>query len=870
MKTLLHINKLFKLDYTWSKKLTLFLVFSLLFTGLSFAQVTENYQMQTGNFNQSFTEKNTSPPFAGTFDNGSSEIGQFANNGSFGNTPGAAVFRTFTIDGFDENATARPLEVGDEFVITVFSSTNPSTGGRIGISFRNSTTYTDFFSSTDANTVARFQIDDLGGWKIYHGTGITENSSATSNTDRQLRIKITSSNTFNATIAGVTYHDLSFDATGSIRSFSIYTFGDSNPDSFWKDASLTSTNSVEIGASNTSFTLSGDINDGLDANSSSTVSVNNLTKNGTGTITLSGANTFTGTTTINGGVLEIAATGSLSTSSQVTVQNGAELVIRNNQELDELIVDAGGTVRVLPGAVLKVNTTLTNNGTIIFESDANGSGQFDEFTGTLTSPSSGDFTVERYIPAERAFRLLASPVTTSGTIFDNWQEGGIYPTSANNIGTHITGVQGTVGQFDTATGLDQTASGNSSMFTFDNAHIDPLSGTDQSGAWEAVTSTNQTGDNLNAETPYLLFVRGDRSIDLSSNSSTPTNTTLNATGTLFTNSTSTQSLSDQPEYFSLVANPFQAIVNFNDLAFTGLGNANFMYVYDPTQKDFETLETGVNNSDMFIRPGQSVFVANTTGTTTASTVEFEKSDINTSANPGTTVFSDDSMATLELELYNDSGELRENLKIRFEANASNAIDAFDAPKLTWTSENLGSVNSGNIYTIERRAPVQDTDQIPLHLDQYQGTDYAFSVNLDNWNTDVEVFVVDDYLGTTTEITPNQAYTFSVDPNIPESIASDRFSLTFNNTTLGVDDNRFDENFSLYPNPTRGQFTIKTPNLSGEVNVEITNLLGQQVYAQKLALESQKVTISTPELSTGIYVVNLKQGHQSFSKKLVVE
>jgi hypothetical protein len=143
----------------------LFCALAFLISSFGFGQVTENYQMQTGNFNANFTEKNNAPPFAGTFDNGGAEIGQFANSGSFGNTPGAAVFRTFTINGADETTTVRPLEVGDEFTITAFSSANPSSGGRMGISFRNTTTYTNFFSSTDANTVARFQIDDGGGWK---------------------------------------------------------------------------------------------------------------------------------------------------------------------------------------------------------------------------------------------------------------------------------------------------------------------------------------------------------------------------------------------------------------------------------------------------------------------------------------------------------------------------------------------------------------------------------------------------------------------------------------------------------------------------------------------------------------------------------
>ena len=36
---------------------------------------------------------------AGTYNNGGTEIANYANGGSFGNTPGAAAFQTFTTNG---------------------------------------------------------------------------------------------------------------------------------------------------------------------------------------------------------------------------------------------------------------------------------------------------------------------------------------------------------------------------------------------------------------------------------------------------------------------------------------------------------------------------------------------------------------------------------------------------------------------------------------------------------------------------------------------------------------------------------------------------------------------------------------------------
>ena len=71
---------------------------ALLASATSALAVTTTYTTQTASMNQLRTEKNNSPPYAGTYDNGS-ELAQYANSGWFGNTPGAAAFRTFTIDG---------------------------------------------------------------------------------------------------------------------------------------------------------------------------------------------------------------------------------------------------------------------------------------------------------------------------------------------------------------------------------------------------------------------------------------------------------------------------------------------------------------------------------------------------------------------------------------------------------------------------------------------------------------------------------------------------------------------------------------------------------------------------------------------------
>ena len=224
-----------------------FITFALLAVPFTHAQTNVGYTMQTDNFNSLQTERNNNPPYAGTYNNGATELANYANNGSFGNTPGAAAFQTFTTTGNGNTGSVRALQVGDTFTISAYTGGNPSAGGYLGISFRDSTTYSNFSSATDSTTELRFQLDNTGGWKVYNG-GSAVDSGLGAASDRTFTVKITSDNTFNATIGGNTYYDLSMAAGGGkIDSFSIYTFGDSNQNSFWKNASLASTGTVELG-----------------------------------------------------------------------------------------------------------------------------------------------------------------------------------------------------------------------------------------------------------------------------------------------------------------------------------------------------------------------------------------------------------------------------------------------------------------------------------------------------------------------------------------------------------------------------------------------------------------------------------------------
>ncbi len=395
-------------------------------TGIAGDQVA--YLMQTNRFNALRTEKNTAPPYSGVYNNGTNSIGLYANSGSFGNTPGAAAFQTFTTTGDGNTGTARPLQAGDTFSITASTSANPSAGGRIGISFRDSTDYTDFFSSTDNATEARLQLDSTGNWKIYEGGTAQMTSSSGAGTNRLLVLKITSSTTFDAQVGGTWYYNFTMGAGGGlIDSLALYSYGDSNPDSYWQNGLLEDTGTVELGyglGGTNSRTYGGNVftpgvvTDGLVATNASAVRTNAVFIGGDAgsQVNLVYSNSYSGVTTVNSNATaEVQNAYALgSTNAGTTVVGGGTIKLYSASGISsahESLVLNGIGVGGTNGALRSVGGTNTWNGSITLGSDARihadtagGAGSL-----TLAGPVSGGTNV-LFVGAAGA------DITISGTL----------------------------------------------------------------------------------------------------------------------------------------------------------------------------------------------------------------------------------------------------------------------------------------------------------------------------------------------------------------------------------------------------------------------------------------------------------------------
>ncbi|GHT95586.1 hypothetical protein FACS1894116_11320 [Betaproteobacteria bacterium] len=85
-----------------------------------------------------------------------------------------------------------------------------------------------------------------------------------------------------------------------------------------------------------------------------------LTKAGTGTLTLSGTNDYSGDTTINAGMLELAATGSLTSAVTVADTAGATFALRGNVTGDVTLAGSNSTLNAYQGGEITGKLDATN------------------------------------------------------------------------------------------------------------------------------------------------------------------------------------------------------------------------------------------------------------------------------------------------------------------------------------------------------------------------------------------------------------------------------------------------------------------------------------------------------------------------------
>lgn len=502
----------------------------------------------------------------------------------------------------------------------------------------------------------------------------------------------------------------------------------------------------------------------------------------------------------------------------------------------------------------------------------------------IVEPSTGgvvdNIVVERYIPAKRAFRLLSAPVTSSTSIRQNWQENQNNTSAAfaNNsnttpgYGTHIAG--STTG----ANGFDATLSGNPSLFTFSNA-ASPQT-------WNAVANTNTL--NFTAGTPYRLMVRGNRSIDMSTNTPTASITTLRTRGSLKIGAHTVTDLSSTADQFNFIGNPYQSPVDIRTVLQNSTNvNSTHYYTWDPKvggtngRGAFVTY-TFLNNSNnvsgsevnRYLQPMQACFV--TTVANGAASVTFQETNKFATTNELVYRTNNNVIPMLKLNLY-DAASLSFNstsldgILYFFGTEFSNELDLNDAGKLNNLDENLSCVVEGKKLSIASFNMPTLSTVYPLSLSNHRHQNYVFTAQVEQYEG-LTPYLFDSSLNTYTEINDAFQYSFTVNTNNPASLSETRFKIVFDNQMLNINDFNLQNMISLYPNPSNtGVFYCNIPSSLGEMDIKLYNELGQLISASQVHMGAQNYRLEVNQnIPAGIYFVEFTHANgTSTTKKWLV-
>jgi len=92
-------------------------------------------------------------------------------------------------------------------------------------------------------------------------------------------------------------------------------------------------------------------------------------------------------------------------------------------------------------------------------------------------------------------------------------------------------------------------------------------------------------------------------------------------------------------------------------------------------------------------------------------------------------------------------------------------------------------------------------------------------------------------------------------------------LVRNGSSTGINENKYNHLFNVYPNPVFDELTIEKSGDSEITSLELLNSIGQIVQNGSF---TEKIVIQTNNLATGVYLIKLQQGTTFEVKKLIKE
>ena len=456
-----------------------------------------------------------------------------------------------------------------------------------------------------------------------------------------------------------------------------------------------------------------------------TISTNaSVTTNAGGTLTIAGIITNNGSIASNGDIV-------LSGTSNTNFPGTGTLGSNNNLTISKT---GGGTVTfnkafTISGVFTPTSGNIIINNTVTLSSSISTTARVGIVGAAFTYGDSGNFDVQRYYPARRAWRLATCPVSVAGNIYDNWQNGGLYGAGNYNKGTLITGP----GAAPLINGLDVSAQNNPSLKSWDTTTQNLV---DVTNTFSTDLSANSNPSGAK-NTGYFIFIRGDRN---ASNTNPPAKniTTLSGKGYLQTGiqvfNAAAPSSNPAIRKNTLIGNPYASPIDFGQLVKTNL--LDQFYAWDPLASDVGRYVTVTRSGggyvmtpnraggpDQYIQSGQAFYVQTGSAMNIAPSLTIQEG--HKVSNSNLTIFrpstGENKPEGLRINLLRQNADgsavMQDGVYILFDKKYSNGVGDEDAFKFPNITDNLSIIRQSSALAVEKRQLINVTDTIYLDVDK---------------------------------------------------------------------------------------------------------------------------------------------------------
>ena len=207
---------------------------------------------------------------------------------------------------------------------------------------------------------------------------------------------------------------------------------------------------------------------------------------------------------------------------------------------------------------------------------------------------------------------------------------------------------------------------------------------------------------------------------------------------------------------------------------------------------------------------------------------------------------------LWLRVDSETYDVQSTAGIGFVPEATIGLDAgFDSPQLATTVSLFTTLESGEQLSIQGRELFDNEIELTLGFQTLIPEIENYTIRIDQFEgvglTENDIFLTDHLLGTITNLKETD-YTFASS----ETAQRDRFTVTFREPLLAVNDVDLGNQISLYPNPIENIITLAYSGSRNLQELVITDIQGKVIRTMDLGNFEQQRSFNVSDLNAGIY------------------